>query len=90
MAIAHTQVTFFLELKKQGGAVTGTNTKSIMEIGAQNWYGDVAPTEIHTVIDICIKDPLRDHSLHKQLDAELEDPDQYRSVHQDCMMHLGS
>lgn len=73
MAIAQNHITFFLELRKQG-VVTGSNTKSIMEIGEQNWYGDVAPTEIHSVIDICIEDRLHNRALHKQLDAMLEGP----------------
>lgn len=49
MALAHTHIRILLELRKQ--KVTGKGrTSSILELGEQNWFGDVAPDVIASLI----------------------------------------
>lgn len=67
MAITYSHVLVFLELRKAGALGSGA-TRSMLELGEQNWYGDLDPREIHSVIDLCRgAEPAR--KLHEELDA---------------------
>ncbi len=50
MALSHTHISLFCELRRAGVVGRG-NTRSILEFGEQNWFGDVHPREIYKLID---------------------------------------
>lgn len=70
MALAGSHIALLLELKKQGVACT-QGQPSMLEFGEQNWFGDVAPTQIHGVIDMYVKDAGKAAELHEQVDQAI-------------------
>ena len=50
MALSHTHISLFCELRRAGVVGRG-NTRSILEFGEQNWFGDVHPRKIYKLID---------------------------------------
>jgi hypothetical protein len=69
MAINHTLLCVFIEMRAAGLVGSG-RSRTMLDLGEQNWFGDVDPAELHGVID-------RFHGresgarLHAELDALL-------------------
>jgi SAM-dependent methyltransferase len=54
MALAYTHIELFYAFKQQG-ELSKYPINSIMEFGEQNWYGDIHPSELKSVIDTFYK-----------------------------------
>lgn len=75
MALSHAHVIILNEIRRQALIPT---MKSICELGQQNWYGDVNPSEIYALIDRYTSEDKK-ATIRKQLDEaisrrEVRDP----------------
>ncbi len=71
MAIAYGHLVILMDLRRQNVIGPGL-TKRVLDIGEQNWFGDVAPREIATLIDMFSGESAGAH--HEELKALLAEP----------------
>lgn len=78
MAIAQLQVQLLLALRRNGFIGPG-KSRSILELGEQNWYGDIEAREIGDLIDVFAASTEQAASLRQALQQQLDQPDEWSS-----------
>jgi SAM-dependent methyltransferase len=78
MALAYPNIVLLLEIKRSG-ILNDFPHPSILELGEQNWYGDVSPEQIRPLIDEFVNSSEAREELNKELDLILKDS--HDSIH---------
>ncbi len=73
MALAYPHIKMFC-LLRQAGVLGGDKTRSILEFGEQNWFGDVHPKEIYGLIEEHCDDNGQKQELKERLGNLLSSP----------------
>lgn len=77
MALSHSLIQMLFDLRRQGAIGTG-EPLSMIELGEQNWFGDIPAEDVGFIIDNANLPDERRQQLHEELAAVLERKDRQR------------